>query len=318
MTKGIIKIAMIIMLFCCIKSSLIFADEASFKEHLLLSGNWGNGDGEFGKEILGKTETGFNLDFKIYKQNIYIFDPINNRIQIFDLNGNFIKKIALDFDWLKQGITWKFVILSGNYFALIAKPPSYSVENINQIYKISPSGKILKTFGSKQINTKKEEYFSKILANDKTGEIYCYIEDSSRIAVYDFEGKFVKYISTEKNPNQMIIDNYGRIVRNAPNYCRWMDRKGNCYKIWSTSSAKTNFVLTTKIQIFPPNSKTEDIITHELSGDVKFVKEGKEQIIRYRGNFNERSFVDADGNIYHMIALDDGVVLRRIVWKSGD
>jgi hypothetical protein len=312
---NIMKHILIIFLFCSIYPTFTYCGEADFKEQILLVGKWGNKDGEFGSENLGKTETGHSLDFTIYNRSIYMFDTMNNRIQVFDMNGKLINKISLRFDWLKQGITWQFTILKDNLFALIAEPPYYSVMNIYNIYKISASGDLLKKFGDKQINKEKGESFSRIIANEITNELYCYIENSSRIAVYDFEGNFVKYIFDMKNGRQILIDDHGQLNKNAPNYCSWLDRKGNCYKIWSKSSAKTGFVLTTQIQIFPPNSKTKDIITHELSGDVKYVRDGAEHFIGYKGNFDERSFVDLDGTIYHVIALADGVILRRLTWK---
>lgn len=53
-------------------------------------------------------------------------------------------------------------------------------------------------------------------------------------------------------------------------------------------------------------------IDYDIFGDIK---SGTKEI-RYQGNFTESSFVDVDGNIYHLIALDDGAVLRRIECMS--
>lgn len=303
------------MVICFLCPSFVFGGEITFKDQIIMTGSWGGGDGQFGKETLGKTELGFALDFTIYNGQIYVYDTMNNRIQIFDLSGKFEKKIPLDFDWIKQGVTWRFTILNSNFFALIAPPPYYSEMNAD-IYKISPDGKILKKFGSKQINKRREEYFSKIIASEKTREIYCSIAGSSRIAVYDFEGNFVKYLTDIKSAPQIILNSDGQVDKNALSYCSWMDGLGNCYKIWSKSSAKNNLALTTEIQIFPPNTKTHAVITHEFSGDIKSVKDGMERIIRYSGNYEERSFVDSESVIYHLIALDNGVVLRRIEWKE--
>lgn len=150
----------------------------------MIAGNWGDKDGQFGREELGKTELGYALDFTVYNKHIYIYDTMNNRIQVFDLNGKFINKIAFSFDWLKQGVAWRFAMLNDHFFALIGKPPYYSFMDAD-IYKISPNGKILKEFGSKQVNRNKEEYFAKIITSERTKKIYCSIGGSSQIAVYD-------------------------------------------------------------------------------------------------------------------------------------
>lgn len=310
MINKTIVIMFVMLLYCCGHTVFAIGAEANFSDHVLIASNWGNKNGEFGRESIGKTELGFSLEFTIYKNLIYIQDTMNNRIQVFDLNGKFVKKILLDFDWLKQGVAWDFAILRENFFVLLG----YSFMNAD-IYIISPNGKILKEFGNKQLNRNKEEYFSKIIANEKIGSIFCSIGGSSKIAVYDFDGNFLKYLADVKSVPEIMLNADGQINKDAPHYCKWMDGKGNCYKIWSTSSGKADYVLTTKIQIFPPNSKTEDMITHEVPCVVKFVKEGKEHIIRGGGNFDERYFVTQSGTIYQLIALDDGVVLRRIEWK---
>lgn len=240
---------------------------------------------------------------------------MNNRVQIFDINGKFVSKIHLNFDWIKQGVTYYFAILNGQYFALIGKPPHYSFMDAD-IYVISPNGTLLKHFGSKQLNKNKEEYFSSIVASDQTKKIYCSIGGSTKIATYDLEGNFMKYMTDVKSAPEIMLNSDGQVIKTAPSYCSAMDSKGNCYKIWSKSSSKTGFVITTQIQIFPPNSTSNDIITHHFGSDVKFVSNGAEHSVRYKGNYGERSVVSLDGTIYHMIALDDGIVLRRLTWNS--
>ncbi|MDA8422829.1 MAG: hypothetical protein M0Z89_05810 [Nitrospiraceae bacterium] len=115
----ITKYITIILLLSSIHPIIAFSDEPKVKDQILIAGKWGSKDGEFGRESLGKTEDGYSLDFYLYKGAIYIFDTMNNRIQVFDLNGNFIRKIPLDFDWIKLGMTWRFAILNDHFFALV-------------------------------------------------------------------------------------------------------------------------------------------------------------------------------------------------------
>jgi hypothetical protein len=315
MTAKIITISILIILCCCMYPIHIFGGEAKFIDRILLTGNWGNKDGEFGREELGKTELGYALDFTVYNRQIYIYDTMNNRIQVFDFDGKFTNKIQLDFNWLEQGVAWQFAMLNNHFFALIGKPPFYSFMNAN-IYIISSNGKILKEFGSKQINRNKEEYFSKIIPSEKAGKIYSSVGGSSKIAVYDFNGIFIKYLTDVKKSPEIVLDADGQVEKNAPAYYSWVDKSGNFYRIKSYNAHENNYAITTKIQIYNPiKDKT---INYQIAGDIKSVKDCKTKEIKYRGNFTEAAFVDFDGNIYHFIALDDGVVLRRIAWKPGN
>lgn len=51
-------------------NSLSFASVATFTDKVLIAGSWGENDGEFGKETLGKTEDGYAIDFAIYNNAI--------------------------------------------------------------------------------------------------------------------------------------------------------------------------------------------------------------------------------------------------------
>jgi hypothetical protein len=311
----ILKVIFLILL-CGLCPIASFGGEASFKDEIIIAGSWGKGVSEFGKETSGKTETGSALEFTVYNKQIFIYDGMNNRIQIYDLDGKFIKIISLNFNWLNRGVLCGFTIIKNYFFAIIGRPPYYSIMN-GDIYKISPNGELLNNFGSKQLNKNKEEYFSKIKGSDKTGEIYCGIGGSTRIAAYAFDGSFIGYLKDVKSAPQIMLNAEGHVDKNAPHFCSWMDNNGNCYKIWSNASRSTNNIFSTHIQIFPHNFKnSEDMIAHEVSGDIKFVKDGKDHTIRYNGNFEESSFVDSDGTIYHLIALDDGVALHRIAWHA--
>ncbi len=291
----VLKYVMIIVLFCSLYTSPAFCGP-NISDNILIVGNWGDKDGEFGRETLGKTELGYSLDFQLYKSHIYIFDSMNNRIQVFDLNGKFIRKIPLGFDWIKQGLAGRFAILNDNFFALIAKPPYYNMLN-DDIYKISSGGKILNKFGAQQLNPKTEEYFSEISSDEQMGHVTCVIGGSGKSAVYDFDGNFLKYV---KNPNH--------------DHFSWYDKEGTFYRIKSNNSRKNNYAITTTVQI---ENKDKNIkIQYQINGDVQSKKIEKPIQIRYRGNFDERFAVDSEGDIYHLIALDDGVLLRRISWKS--
>ncbi len=291
----IAKYILVILLISAFYPIAIFSAETKVKEVILIAGKWGNNDGEFGKESLGKTEVGYSLDFALYRGEIYIFDTMNNRIQVFDLNGNFVRKIPLAFDWIKEGMTWRFAILNKNFFALVAPAPHYSVLN-DQIYEISPSGKILKKFGIKQLNLQSEEYFSNISSDEADGFIKCTIASSDMAALYDVNGNFIKYDK-----------------KTSDDRFAWHDKEGTQYRIKSNNSHKKYFGIETTVQIENPKNGIK--INHSIHGDVKVEKNNKTTFIKYLGNYYEKFSVDSDGAIYHFIAVDDGVILRRLIWK---
>jgi hypothetical protein len=292
---NVLKHFMVVLLLSSLYPSLAHCSP-NITEKILIVGDWGNRDGEFGRETLGKTELGYVFDIQLYKGNIYIFDPMNNRIQVFGLNGQFIRKIPLSFDWIKQGLTYRFAILNGNFFAVIARPPYYSMMN-DDIYKISPDGKILLKFGAQQLNIKAEQYFADISSDEQAGHVTCAIGGAGKSAIYDFEGKFIKFTQIPD------LDHFSR-----------RDKDGTLYRIRSISDRKNNFAITTTIQI---DNKDNNIkLQHQANTDIQYVKKGEPIKINYHGNFIESFAVSTDGDIYHLIALDDGIVLRRISWQS--
>jgi len=70
---------------------------------VIIEGKWGPGPGEFGSTNPGfVSEKAPDIHFKPSslavdsKGNIYILDPVNNRIQKFDENGKYIKSISVE------------------------------------------------------------------------------------------------------------------------------------------------------------------------------------------------------------------------------
>ena len=177
----------------------------------------------------------------------------------------------------------------------MAPAPHYSVLN-NEIYKISPSGKIIKKFGKRQLNLQSEEYFSSISSDEQRGLLKCSIAFSDKSALYDFNGNFIRY---EKKPKD---DGFSL-----------HDKEGTFYRIKSNNTHKNYLGIETSVQI--ENPKTGLKIDHSIHGDVKVEKTNKTILIKYLGNYYEKFIVPSAGLIYHFIVVDDGVILRRLTWK---
>ena len=313
--------------------------ENDVKIEVLIAEDWGNKVGEFGIEKAGKTEDGYALDFFIAKDSIYILDAINNRVQVFDLKGKFKKIIKLQMKWQDFGLPREMTLFQNNLFFLVGKPPHYSANGIREIYKFTYNGEFIKRFGKEYIPKKREEYFYHLLSNENSAYIICglggikvlafdgdgNLKDTLREASgkevvelmgIDVEGNPIisKIILGKKLSQTFLLDTKSKAVKEEiKDIYSWRDKDGNYYFIKTNNLRKKNDLIT-KIDIYNPTTKLHKNI--QMSGDIKTIKNNKEKLFRYQINFTEVAKVDADGNIYHLIALEDGVLLRKITWKN--
>ncbi len=326
----------LIIIFC----SVPVKGENSLNVNVLVAANWGSKEGEFGMEKEGKTELGYALDFIVVKDKIYILDSINNRIQIFDLNGKFVTLIKLKTNWQDFGLPWDFVLFQEHFYMLIGKAPYYSPTGIKEIHKFSYDGKFIKSFGNGLISNNKEEYFNNIISDAQKGYVLGGL-GSAKVVAFDAEGNIkdtllsakkgelieLMGISSNGNPvvttsksegkirHTLLINAKSKIIeKDIHGRFTLVDEKGNFIDVHTVSGSKRKkTIMTTTVDIFNSiENKSEKI---ELKGDIKVSKNGKDRIYRYNGNFYERSRIDSEGNVYHLIALEDGVVLRKLTLK---
>jgi hypothetical protein len=345
------KLSNIILIILLISSLFMFHancgyGENNVKTEILIATNWGDKEGEFGVEKGGKTEKGYVLDFIINEKNIYILDAINDRIQIFDLNGKLKKIIDFEKKWEEFGVVWMFTLFQDNFYMLVGKPPYYGAVGIREIHKISHDGKFIKSFGKEYIPRKQEDYYCYILSDSNSDYLIGSIGDQ-KILLFDAKEKMqynILDLIEEKTFTYSLrgIDSYGnpiitktnldknflstivfdlktkKIKNRAIGLFSAIDSKNNFYSIRSTRLKIKNVKLhnaniVTMITKYDPQKKS--INKFEVSGDVKVIKNGKEKLFRFKGNYSEISKVDPEGNIYHLIALEDGVLLRKITIK---
>jgi sugar lactone lactonase YvrE len=137
---------------------------------LLGWGNKGTADGQFGiSDFAFARPVGIAID---PKDNIYVADLLNQRIQKFDSNGLFLSKITPKFSKDAAAVAMPFAIATdqqGNLYIT-----SYGS---NHIQKLAPDGQLLLEFGSRQNLELTPQSYSSMLTG-ALGNLYVVIRDN--------------------------------------------------------------------------------------------------------------------------------------------
>ena len=180
-------------------------------------GGSGEGDGQLGAEgsefYIGPS--GLSLDGN---DNIYVSDTINNRIQIFDKNGKFLKKITNDD---VNGVFTQLldIKVDSKGFIYITDGSSY------YILKLNKDGKVVERIGGKggqkgkfglmgEING---NYGPSALAVNPDGYLYAVDPYNHRVQAFKDNGQFIYSIESEEDeatfiyPNKVCVDTNGNI-----------------------------------------------------------------------------------------------------------
>lgn len=308
--------------------------EHDFGADIIITGKWGVNEGEFGYEKKGKTEDGYSLDVVVTKNEIYILDAMNNRIQIFDKSGNLKSVIKLKIKWEDFGVPFGFALHKKHFYILTGKPPYYGRIGIRELQKFTYDGVFVKAFGQEYIPKETEDFYEKIFANEK----YIYCEINGSILAFDADGSLKSTVFTSRSgenlellgigPNDnllavasgpdgenrrtlLINPNNKTIIKETPDRFSMLDRKGTFLNIRTLGgSQKKKTITTTYVDFFDTVTGRKGRL--ELKGDIKIIKNSMIKLYRYAGPFFETSSIDHEGNIYHLIALEDGVVVRRV------
>lgn len=331
------KFAMFILTFCLALFSITCSKaETRFDVDTLITGNWGIEEGEFGFEKKGKTEDGYSLDMLVTSTEIYILDAMNNRIQVFDKNGKFKFVIKLGIKWEDFGVPFGFALHKNHFYILTGKPPYYGRIGIREIHKFTYDGVFVKAFGREYIPKDSEDFYEMIFSDAQKDYIYCKLNGA--ILAFDAEGTLNTSVFTSKpgenlellgigpnanliavvskaggeNKRTLLINPNNKIIKEeVSGRFSLTDLKGTFISVGTLSgSRKKKTSTTTNVDFFDTVTGKKSRL--ELKGDIKTTKNGIAKVYRYSGPFFETSAIDQDGKIYHLIALEDGVIVRKI------
>ena len=179
-------------------------------------GGSGEGDGQLGAEgsefYIGPS--GLSLDGN---DNIYVSDTINNRIQIFDKNGKFLKKITNDD---VNGVFTQLldIKVDSKGFIYITDGSSY------YILKLNKDGKVVERIGGKGGQKGKFGLMGRSMvimdrrpAVNPDGYLYAVDPYNHRVQAFKDTGEFIYAIESEDNnatfifPNKVCVDTNGNI-----------------------------------------------------------------------------------------------------------
>lgn len=335
MKTGLIVIQVFFVVVLMILASTALAND-KISSKVIIDGGWGKTISQFGRDYSGKLQDEFELGLLVSNNEVYILDSMNNRIQVFDNNGNSIHNIMLNTSWNKAGLYMFFSIYKDNIYVLSGRPPYYSDNGIVDIQKYSVDGKYISTFGNKFLSKKSENY-SHLFSDSKSGHLYVAVGGEKILAINEQDklvgpiikankGEVVNLVGMSPSGNPivtvsrsageivqtMVIDKEShKVIQSVSGRYSMTNDKGKFVAVRTLSASKRKKKpMLTMIEVFDSVTSKKEVF--ELTGDIRVSKNGGEKVYKLSGGHFEVSRMNADGAIYHMLALNDGVVVRKI------
>jgi hypothetical protein len=245
------KKTLLVVVIILISSGIVYlkAEEKYIRKELI-SFTWGDGEYQLGSNwkryfdekgnYIGSEDarshaTGPSCIRVDKKGRLFIWDPENSRIVIFDENGNFLKKFTptwisnvVDFD---DKNTLYMVIET---FPLLIQKYNQELEIIEEFYCERPLTKKFGFGGSLKMNLeKKHGWVYELIGEDRVGNIFLLMNISD---IVKGKGKEVvhKYSSKGDFLVEIDIDQDDRIFAAQEEGGRFLDvdDKGNIYHLW--------------------------------------------------------------------------------------
>lgn len=334
----IISMVLALLTMVLVSTSTVVAND-KITSKVIFSGDWGKSIGQFGRDYSGKTMFEYELSLYVLNDEIYVLDSMNNRIQIFDNNGIYRRTTVLNTSWEKDGLVFEFTKYNNCIYALVGVPPSYSENGIKEIWKYSDAGKLNKRFGHDLISNKTDDY-EHLFSVNKTGYMYVAVGGKKILAMDEQEklvhqvikaqkGEVVNFVglSPKGNPivnltrsagkivHTMVIDKENnKVIETVNGRYSMADDKGKFVSVRTLSASKRERKpMLTKVEVYDSVNEKKEVA--EFKGDIRVNKNGKEKVYRLAEGYFEASRMDIDGAIYHMLVLDDGVVIRKILFE---
>ncbi|HEY4716538.1 MAG TPA: hypothetical protein VII00_05480 [bacterium] len=187
-------------------SNVIAQAEMNAKTQVIVKSKYGSADGEFGLKVFEDQSwaepSGIAVDLK---GNIYIADPLNNRIQKFDKTGKFMFKISLNIQKKLQRFGKTI-----NDITVDREDNLYAVSGHEQrIFKYNEVGQFIQSISLKEMDIAWDRWRGwrsgiylqpKRISVDKIGNIY--LESSNELIKFSKEGKLSKKWVREGGSNE--------------------------------------------------------------------------------------------------------------------
>lgn len=198
MKKNVMIFLVTVFLLVC-AANLIAQVNLDPKAEIVIKGKYGFSDGEFGFKVFEDQSwiepSGIAIDSK---GNIYIADPLNNRIQKFDKNGKFLFKIKFDIQLHRFAKTLDDV-------AVDPEDNLYAVSRHEQkIFKYDQNGKFARSINLKEMDIAWDKWRGwrsgsylqpNRISVDKIGNVY--LEGFDELIKFGANGKLGKKWSRE-------------------------------------------------------------------------------------------------------------------------
>ncbi len=228
------KICLAIAFLFAPANNMAAQDVKDAKAEIVIKGKYGSADGEFGLKVFEDRSwvepSGIAIDSK---GNIYVADPLNNRIQKFDRAGKFLFKINLNIQKQLQRFATTIDDL-----AVDQEDNLYAVSRHEQkIFKYEQNGKIIQSINFKEMEIawdtwrgwRRGGYLQpQRISVDVIGNLY--IEGSFELIKFNRDGKLAKKWVRESGTGGVsyFLDRngylfYSRAIRIWEKY----DQKGN-------------------------------------------------------------------------------------------
>lgn len=296
----------------------------------ILVTEWGSKEGQFGWDNSGKMPYAQAVQISVANDMIYLLDGVNDRIQIFSQNGKLERVVKLSTHWEKGGLPFRFTVLNDEFYFFKGL---YLDETGKEIHKYSSNGVYINSFGKLRKSYADEGYHSLytnhkhkyILTNMWPDKIIAYNSDGKDYKTLFKSGAgeevYIEGMTYEENPILIIFNNKlkkssaiiyninDNTTVNIPTKFDLLGSNNILYRIKTEDSKNGKYITT--FNCYEISKKSQYKIEIEAKSEFKLKNNERLFDSRCSGKCNEEYAIDSAGNIYHLITMNQGLVLKK-------